>query len=236
MLNTKMIIDNIDIATLNSNYFIVSIIEKEPIKISYALKQSNEDIKANGDSYASLIDDKLFYLALSDGMGHGINANEESKFAVDILFSMLKSKLDIEESIKLTNSIIQLKNDYDSYTTMDLIAIDTQTNVCSFYKFGAVNAYIIRNNTPNEINNFSLPLGIIDKISFKPSSYYLEKGDIIIMFTDGMVDDNNQDITNILENICIDDSPTIICNVLFSQLINIRQNFDDATLAVIKIN
>ena len=56
------------------------------------------------------------------------------------------------------------------------------------------------------------------------------------MFTDGMVDDNNQDITNILENICIDDSPTIICNVLFSQLINIRQNFDDATLAVIKIN
>lgn len=236
MLNTKMIIDNIDMATLNSNYFIVSIIEKEPIKISYALKQSNEDIKANGDSYASLIDDKLFYLALSDGMGHGINANEESKFAVDILFSMLKSKLDIEESIKLTNSIIQLKNDYDSYTTMDLIAIDTQTNVCSFYKFGAVNAYIIRNNTPNEINNFSLPLGIIDKISFKPSSYYLEKGDIIIMFTDGMVDDNNQDITNILENICIDDSPTIICNVLFSQLINIRQNFDDATLAVIKIN
>ena len=42
--------------------------------------------------------------------------------------------------------------------------------------------------------------------------------------------------SNILENICSDDSPTVICNVLFSQLINIRQNFDDATLAVIKIN
>ena len=236
MLNTKMQIDNIDNATLNTNYFIISIIEKEKIKISYAIKQSNEDIKANGDSYASLIDDKLFYLALSDGMGHGINANEESKFAIDILFSMLKSKLDIEESIKLTNNIIQLKNDYDSYATMDLIAIDSQTNVCSFYKFGATNAYIIRNNNPNEINNFSLPLGIIEKISFKPSSYYLEKGDIIIMFTDGMVDDNNLDISNILENICSDDSPTVICNVLFSQLINIRQNFDDATLAVIKIN
>ena len=87
----------------------------------------------------------------------------------------------------------------------------------------------------NEINNYSLPLGIIDKLDIKPSSYYLEKNDIIVMFSDGMVDDSNLEINNILENICKDDSPTTICNVLFSQLISLRQNIDDATLVVIKV-
>lgn len=233
-LNAKMKIDKIDNATLVSNYYIISITEKDKLQINFAIKQSNEDIKANGDSYFALNDNELFYLAISDGMGCGINANEESKFTLDTLSCMLKAKIDIKESILLSNSIIQLKNDFESYTTLDLLAIDTQNNIASFFKLGAFNAYIIRNHQVTEVNSYSLPLGIIEDIKVLPNSYILEKNDIIVMCSDGMIDETNLNIISILEDIEMD-LPISIVNVLFSKLISIRHNCDDATLAVITI-
>lgn len=233
-LNCKMKIDKIDHSTLISNYYIISISEKLKLQIDYAIKQSNEDIKANGDSYFVLQDNELFYLAISDGMGCGINANEESKFTLETLSCMLKAKIDIKESILISNKIIQLKNDYESYTTLDLLAIDCQNNIASFFKLGAFNAYIIRNHQVTEINSYSLPLGIIEDVKILPNSYILEKNDIIVMCSDGMIDDTNLNIITILEDIEMD-LPISIVNVLFSKLISIRQNCDDATLAVITI-
>ena len=55
------------------------------------------------------------------------------------------------------------------------------------------------------------------------------------MCSDGMIDDTNKNIEAILEDIGYDE-PSTICNILFNQLIEIRQNTDDATLAVITIN
>ncbi len=234
-LQTCMMISHIDNATLSSSYFIISIIEIENLKIDYAIKQSNEDVKANGDSFTTLKNKNLFFLAISDGMGHGLEANEESKFTLDTLRAMLKTNMDIKTAINLVNDIIQLKNDLESYTTLDLLAINMKKKIASFYKLGAFNAYIIRNHQVTEVNNYSLPLGIVSIDSPSPSSYIIEKGDIIVMCSDGMIDDTNRNIHAILEDLSMD-LPATMCNVLFSQLISIRQNADDATLAIITIN
>ena len=234
-LQCEMKIDKIDTATLSSSYYIISISEAKPLTISYAIKQSNEDIKANGDSYFTLNDNNIFYLALSDGMGCGINANEESKFTLDTLMCMLKSRIDIIQSIYLSNDIMQLKNEFESYTTLDLLAIDTSKSIVSFFKLGAFSTFIIRDHIVTEVNNYTLPLGIIEKIQVMPASYKIEKGDIIVMCSDGMIDDTNKNIISILEDLSMDDASTI-CSLLFSKLINIRENGDDATLAIITIN
>ena len=233
-LQTNMKISKVETTTLSSSYYIISIEEIENIEINYAIKQSNEDVKANGDSYSTLSLNKFFFLAISDGMGNGMDANEESRFTLDTLMSMLKTNMDVKTSINISNDIIQLKNDFESYTTLDLLAIDKKKKIVSFYKLGAFSAYIIRNHVVTEVTNYSLPLGIIDNIYISPSSYKIQKDDIIIMCTDGMIDDTNKSIINILQDISID-SPTVICNELFTHLIDIRQNSDDATLAVITI-
>ena len=229
-----MKISKIETTTLSSSYYIISIEEIEDIEIYYAIKQSNEDIKANGDSYSTLSLNKFFFLAISDGMGNGMDANEESRFTLDTLMSMLKTNMDVKTSINISNDIIQLKNDFESYTTLDLLAIDKKKKIVSFYKLGAFSTYIIRNHIVTEVTNYSLPLGIIDNIYISPSSYKIQKDDIIIMCSDGMIDDTNKSIINILQDISID-SPTVICNELFAHLIDVRQNSDDATLAVITI-
>lgn len=234
-LQTNMEIASLDIATLSANYFILTIKEKEKLKVSYAIKQSNEDIKANGDSITTLNNNNLFFLAISDGMGHGITANDESKFTLDTLMAMLKTNMDIKTSINLANELIKLKKDNETYTTLDLLAIDLQRNIASFYKLGAFNAYIIRNHQVTEVNNYSLPLGIVTNLNPLASSFIIEKGDIIVMCSDGMIDDTNSNVLAILEDLTMD-LPQTLCNVLFSQLITVRQNNDDATLAIVTIN
>ena len=235
VLQTNMEIRFIESATLASSYYIIRIAEVDNLMIKFAYKQSNEDIKTCGDSVKSLFMGKYFFFALADGMGNGMDANEESKFTLDTIMSMLKTNMNVKDSINITNDIIQLKNDFESYTTLDLLAIDRKKKIASFYKLGAFNTYIIRDHKVNEINNYALPLGIIENVYTNPSSYKITKGDVIIMCSDGMIDDTNKTIESILEDISYDE-PSTICNVLFNQLIEIRQNTDDATLAVITIN
>lgn len=235
VLQTNMEIRFIESATLSSSYYIIRIAEVDSLMIKFAYKQSNEDIKTCGDSVKSLFMGKHFFFGLADGMGNGMDANEESKFTLDTIMSMLKTNMNVKNSISITNDIIQLKNDFESYTTLDLLAIDRKKKIASFYKLGAFNTYIIRDHKVTEINNYALPLGIIENVYTNPSSYKISKGDVIIMCSDGMIDDTNKNIEAILEDIGYDE-PSTICNILFNQLIEIRQNTDDATLAVITIN
>ena len=235
VLQTNMEIRFIESATLSSSYYIIRIAEVDSLMIKFAYKQSNEDIKTCGDSVKSLFMGKHFFFGLADGMGNGMDANEESKFTLDTIMSMLKTNMNVKNSISITNDIIQLKNDFESYTTLDLLAIDRKKKIASFYKLGAFNTYIIRDHKVTEINNYALPLGIIENVYTNPSSYKISKGDVIIMCSDGMIDDTNKNIESTLEDISYDE-PSTICNVLFNQLIEIRQNTDDATLAVITIN
>ena len=75
------------------------------------------------------------------------------------------------------NNILQLKNVFESYTTLDLCAIDIHKSIVSFFKLGAFTTFIIRDNIVTEVNNYSLPLGIIEHINVIPSSYKIKQGD-----------------------------------------------------------
>lgn len=234
-LQTKMEIISINTTTLTYSYFILTVQEMKNHCISWACKQSKEDYKYNGDSYETLNNQHFFYLAISDGMGNGLMANEESKFTIDILFSILKTKMETKKSIHLTNELIHLKNDLESYTTLDFLQIDKQTLKATFLKFGAFTTYIIRDHHVIDISNYSLPLGIVDEIKYIPTEFNLKEKDIILLCSDGMIDDNNTDIISILENISYDDA-SVICQTLFSQLLYVRKNNDDATLAIVTID
>lgn len=234
ILNTKMKICKVEYATLSSNYYIITIIEEDNLEIDFAYKQSNESLNANGDSLVSFTKNNCFYLLISDGMGNGLNANQESEFALNTIGSLIKSGMESKTCIDVTNDIILLKNDEDGYTTLDLLKINQKTKMAYFYKLGAISSYIIRGSKIIEINNFSLPLGVNKKASIEPASVKLCHNDIIILCSDGMIDDYNTNINYILEEVKID-SPVVMCDNLFTHLIEKRENKDDATLAVVLI-
>ena len=142
-----------------------------------------------------------FYLAISDGMGNGIEAKEESTFTIEALFSTIKTGMQITEGIAITNSLLKLKNQYDTYTTIDLIEIDQTNLVAKFYKAGAFLSLIIRGEEIYVIENYALPIGIIDQVQIYPYIIQLQKNDVILLMSDGVIDDSNDEIKAILLSI-----------------------------------
>ena len=167
-------------------------------------------------------------------MGYGFNAYEESSFTVNVIFNSLKSGIDCETSIDIANTLLKLKNHHDTYTTIDLISIDLNKYIATIYKAGASSSYLIRNNEINLIENYSLPIGIVDSINMEPYEIKVKKDDIIVMASDGIIEDFNIKVEEILKSIK-NENIEIMTRDLFDKLMQIKENIDDATLVLIKI-
>lgn len=219
---------------LLSNYIIISIRETKISQISYFYKQNGKDLYC-GDSVNHLDMLNKFYFVISDGMGNGIEAKEESNFTINTLFSTLKTKMDISEGIKITNSLLKLKNEFDTYTTIDLIEIDKTSLIANFYKCGAFWSIIKRKEELFIVENYALPIGIIDKVNVVPYKFKLEKDDIIFMMSDGIIDEFNQEIKNIILSNNETNVQILSCE-LYAKFYDLKQIKDDATFVCIKID
>ena len=234
ILNCNMLIKNVQKHTISANYIILYLVEDKSVKIAYSTKQNCIDITNSGDYVNTCNLKNKFICALSDGMGYGFNAYEESSFTVNVIFNSLKSGIDCETSIDIANTLLKLKNHHDTYTTIDLISIDLNKYIATFYKAGASSSYLIRNNEINLIENYSLPIGIVDSINMEPYEIKVKKDDIIVMASDGIIEDFNIKVEEILKSIK-NENIEIMTRDLFDKLMQIKENIDDATLVLIKI-
>ena len=234
LLKAQMEIIDVHLHNLISNYIIISIVETNKQFIDVFYKQNGKEAIHCGDSILTTRYLNQYYLAISDGMGNGIEANEESQFTLDALFSTIKTGMNIQEGIAITNSLLKLKNQYDTYTTIDLVEINQNNLIAKFYKAGAFMSIIIRNEEPIIIENYSLPIGIIDQVQIHPYIIQLQKDDIILMMSDGIIDEYNEEIQKIILSIK-EKSAKIINRELYEKFMEIKQIKDDATFAVIVI-
>ena len=79
-----------------------------------------------GDNYTYMdISDGKYMMAISDGMGKGKKAYEESSITIDILEKMMDAKIDDEIVINTINNMLLLKSsDEEMFSTLDLGIID----------------------------------------------------------------------------------------------------------------
>ncbi len=235
ILNCSMEIIDIHLNNLISNYIVLSIQETKKQRITFYYKQNGKNPSYCGDSIQYCSYKNKFYLAISDGMGNGIEANEESKFTLDVLLSTIKTGLNPTEGMMITNSLLKLKNQYDTYTTIDLIEIDQTTLIAKFYKAGAFLSLIQRDHEMKVIENYALPIGIVDKIIPNVMEIQLQPGDIIYLMSDGLMDEYNEEMkTLLLENqeTCL----SILTKELYEKFMEMKQTKDDVTLALIRID
>ncbi|MBC8078833.1 MAG: stage II sporulation protein E, partial [Gorillibacterium sp.] len=92
----------------------------------------------SGDSYTSLeLGNGKFAVALSDGMGNGERARQESSTALDILQKLLQSGMNERLAIKSVNSVLLLRSLDEIYATVDLAIIDLYNAHTTFMKIGS---------------------------------------------------------------------------------------------------
>jgi len=154
----------------------------------YASKSKHGE-KISGDSFNVIAPDrKNLVMALSDGMGCGPQANEESRTAIMLLEKFLNAGFDSDTAIRLINSSLLLKSAKDSFATVDICTVNLRDHTLVFTKLGAANAYIKSKDGVSVVRGKNLPAGILKEIDIEKHMLPIDSDTIVVMVSDGVGD------------------------------------------------
>ena len=190
ILGTSMMPAHDARAFVRKEYTNTCFLEKTNFEVVYGMERCVGDYQQiSGDSFSFLQrEDGQFLASLSDGMGTGLNAYQESERVVDLLEQFLEAGFSKETAVKMINSALVLRTDGKTFSTIDISSIDLYSGVCEFLKIGAATSFIRRGNWVETITSTSLPAGIFQKTDFEKTCRKLYDGDMVVMVTDGVLD------------------------------------------------
>ena len=226
------------------------IIYKKDVEINlvreetYSVRTSVVCIKKDGEEYSgdyySIIDEDILetVMIISDGMGSGKSAYEESKKAIEMGEELFCAGFSREVIMNLANlSSYMNYGKSDMYSTLDICVFNKYTGMAEFMKMGATLSYIKRGNDVIEILSDTLPLGVFDNTEYDRKQIALENGDVVIMMTDGLEDsistylDWRDEIIYIIKNI-LSSNPKTIADYIVISAVGEGNIVDDITVLV----
>ena len=190
ILGTSMMPSHDARAFVRNEYTNTCFLEKTNFEVVYGMERCVGDYQQiSGDSFSFLQrEDGQFLASLSDGMGTGLNAYQESERVVDLLEQFLEAGFSKETAVKMINSALVLRTDGKTFSTIVISSIDLYSGVCEFLKIGAATSFIRRGSWVETITSTSLPAGIFQKTDFEKTCRKLYDGDMVVMVTDGVLD------------------------------------------------
>ena len=166
--------------------------------------------RISGDNFA-FMDGKgnKAVLALSDGMGSGLMASQESEMVIELVEQFMEAGFCKETAARMINSSILMGSGPKLYSTIDISEIDLRSGVCEFLKVGAAATYVKRGNWVETIQSTSLPAGMFEQMEFDTTAKKLYDGDYVIMVSDGTLDaitgeNKEQILKNIIWNTAVE--------------------------------
>jgi len=198
-------------------------VSQEEYEFDYFVRQRSVDNKC-GDNYLCFKANNKKYFLISDGMGHGDKASEDSKFALYLIKNFIELGMDTKKAIESCNALIYSKS--DTYNTLDLLEYNCFNNDIVLYKNGSGNSYVEYQNKIDKLFSEILPLGIVDEINIKKLNIK-ENAKRIVLTSDG-VSENLLDILNESKN----ESAKTLVNKIFSKYEDYN---DDQTIMAINV-
>lgn len=241
VLNNKVVMQRERIDEENKEYVQVYSSEDKFVLQVGSSKVTKEGSKISGDCSLQIkLADGKYLLAIADGMSSGEKARESSKITLRLIKQMLSSGFNKEESLKMLNSRINLMQNKESYSTLDVTILDLYAGKAEIIKNAACNTYIKSGTDIKKVELNNLPVGIIDNIELQSETIDVNDGDIYIMCSDGVLE--TKDDTKIgwfeefLKNISVTNIQKLADLILAEAIDN---NFgiaqDDMTVIVSKI-
>lgn len=151
------------------------------------LPKTGEEL--SGDTFSSMyLPSGELLVALSDGMGSGVEAYEESEQVIDLLEQMTEAGFSESSAIKLINSIYMSREENDGFATADIVVLNLYQKNCQFVKCGASTTFLFHENQIEKIAGEALPIGVMNNIEPYMRKSGISSGDYVIMMTDGVAD------------------------------------------------
>ena len=182
--------------------------------VAMAIKEGSD---VSGDNWSCVsLPNRKFLMVLSDGMGAGLRASEESTTAINLLEQLLAAGLSIKMAVDTVNSVLFLRSGDEIFTTIDLTVINEVTALVEFIKIGAAPSFIKRRTQVQAVRAKTLPVGIFNQVESESFVYPVQVGDLIINMSDGVfevLDGNIEDWYRVIQALPQDD-PQNIANYL----------------------
>ncbi|MBQ9940652.1 MAG: SpoIIE family protein phosphatase [Clostridia bacterium] len=191
----------------------------------------------NGD-YLTVFEneDNKFYSLICDGMGSGREAANASKTAAGFIEKLLFSGSPEDITIEMLNNYL-ISKENECFSTIDLLEIDKLDGTASFVKAGAAPSFIVRGSKLHKISSYTPPAGILHCMNAEKTTMKLQKNDIIVMLSDGILE--NGDIgTWLMEFLTykLEGTSSEMAEKIVSSACEAKGRSDDMSVAVIKIS
>ena len=223
---------------LSKKYDIFELVEDARYRVvqGVARKTKNGE-NMRGDSYAILYPDSgQVLMSLSDGMGSGEAARNDSEFMIRLLEQMVDTGFGRRSALRMLNSMLVFQEDKQLFSSMDLSVIDLYSGICEFIKIGASSTFIKRGRKVECVTSGSLPMGVFPELDCESVCRNVFDGDVIVMMTDGVVNcfpHGNETICDLLSEMDVVNPNAMAAEILNEALdLPSKMQQDDMTVLV----
>ena len=148
-----------------------------------------ENETVSGDSHSFWEEDGAVTMILSDGVGSGEKARQDSSWVVDLTEQILEAGLGGRMAVQLLDSLIRAEGDEERMATLDVCRIDLKTGECAITKAGGACTFLKHGTDVEQVSCRTLPLGMGSGGEDREAVRSLREGDMVIMISDGVVED-----------------------------------------------
>ncbi len=211
--------------------------EKPCFDLDYKVLQTSLDnSNISGDSLGCFSDSEQFFnIILSDGMGAGKRAAVDSAMTVSLITKLIKSGFHYDNAIEVVNSAMLVKSCEETLSTVDALRLDLYTGKLQILKAGAAPTFIYKKGERvHTIEAQSLPIGILGGVRPEKSEVYLKSGDLIVMVSDGVCDDEVMWLETLISR-HHELSPKELCEMILSESARENKVCDDRTVIVARL-
>lgn len=215
-------------------------IKKNKPEIGFA-KLAKNGSEVSGDSIlVSGLSQSRWLFLLSDGMGSGEKAFQESSSLVLLLEQFLTLGFSLKEAIEMLNTLIFIEGS-ESFATIDLFLLDLEKEHLEFVKIGAAPSLLITDDKCAVLEASSFPMGVVEDITPETVSLALEPGAVLIMVSDGIWQGTKKDykegwLPNFIEGVWQLEPQKLANRILeHANILHRGKAEDDLTVMVIKI-
>jgi len=177
-------------------------------------------------------------MLLCDGMGTGRPAAVDGQMAAKLTSQLLRAGFAAESAARLVNVALGLKNaEQESGATLDLLTVDLYSGRAGLFKAGAAPSFVVRSGLPRMVEGASLPMGMVDSLVGRSTTFALDAGDWVVLVSDGALCDGTDWLLQQLQ-LCakLGQTPQEAADVLCDAAVRrsgVKQ--DDITVAVLQI-
>lgn len=183
------------------NEYFITLSEKAVFSADCGTAQYNcKENKMCGDAADCFYDGRgRLVMIISDGMGSGGRAAVDGAMAAGLMGRLIKSGFGYDCSLRIVNSAMLFKSTDESLATVDIACVDLFTGMTELLKAGAAPTFVRRNGRTGKAECHSLPAGILKDVGFDRAVVTIKENDIVLMLSDGAVNDGTDWICAELE-------------------------------------